>query len=153
MDQNHYFDGAFHQRSSSIKVIFQHRSSSIEGHLPSKAVFHQRWSSIKGCLPSKVVFHKSRPPSAQLLLNRFFDRNTPLQHFMNIVPQLLLRYNIGQFGTLWAPVSKRPSIYLLDSLPQEVINNNPTLAIFIWMAGVFVSISFDNPQRRGHSLT
>ena len=72
---------------------------------------------------------------------------------MNIVPQLLLRYNIGHFGTVWATVSKRPSIYLLDSLPQEVTNNNPTLAIFIWMAGVFVSINFDNPQRQGHSLT
>ena len=124
MEHDHHFEGTLRQRSSSIKVILQNRwSSPIEGHLPSKAVFHQRWSSIKGCLPSKVVFHKSRPPSAQLLLNRFFDRNTPLQHFMNIVPQLLLRYNIGQFGTLWAPVSKRPSIYLLDSLPHEIINN------------------------------
>ena len=42
---------------------------------------------------------------------------------MNIVLQLLLRYNIGHFGTVWATVSKRPSIYLLDSLPHEIINN------------------------------
>ena len=64
MQHNHHFEGTLHQRSSSIKVILQNRwSSSIKGHLPSKAIFHQRWSSIKGRLPSKVVFHKSRLPS------------------------------------------------------------------------------------------
>ena len=38
-------------------MVFQQKSSSIEGHLPSKAVFHQSFSSIKCSLPSKVVFH------------------------------------------------------------------------------------------------
>ena len=62
MEHHHHFEGTLHQRSSSIKVILQNRrSSSIKGHLPSKAVFHQRWSSIKGRLPSKVVLHKDRP--------------------------------------------------------------------------------------------
>ena len=47
----------FNQRLSS-QVLFLLWSSSIKGHLLSKGVFHQRISSIKGCLPLKDVLHK-----------------------------------------------------------------------------------------------
>ena len=59
-----FFGGGFHQRVSSIKVLFNQRLSSIKGclplkgHLPSKVVFHQMLSSTKGWLPSKIVFHQ-----------------------------------------------------------------------------------------------
>ena len=53
-----------YQRSSSIeghlpsKVVFRHRSSSVKGRLPSRVVFCQRSSSVKGHLPSKVISHE-----------------------------------------------------------------------------------------------
>ena len=45
----------------AVKVIYYttyQRSSSIEGHLPSKVVFCQRSYSVKCRLPSKVVFRQ-----------------------------------------------------------------------------------------------
>ena len=105
MDQNHYFEGTFHPRSSSIKAIFRQRSSSIRGHLPSKVVFQQRWSSIKGRhhprssskkvilllsssslkgrLPSVVFFHqrssstKGRPPSKVVFHQSYVQYKPP----------------------------------------------------------------------------
>ena len=57
----------------------------------------------------------------QLSLNRFLDGNTPLMRKRNIGPRQLSRSYI-------AYLSERPSLYLLDSPLQEVINNNPILA-------------------------